>query len=148
MDSVMQVIFSWQLLLLALGITAIIQILTIILTYFEVQWLQSKFWNLLVLPLLPLLLGGLSGLLDIPMPFTNISKSASVMFGLVSGLLSTYIYHRIKDIFNIPNIHPDPPFISQGGTTVLVSTPAAPPPVVVVSPDVVITASSNPRAQI
>src|ERR1035438_4284480 len=142
MDQVFQIIFSWQLLILALGIAGIIQMLTILLTYLEVKWLDSKFWNMLCLPLLPLLLGAGSGLLNMPMPFSPMSKPASILFGLVSGLLSSFIYHRVKDLLAIPNIHPDPPFISQGGTTVLVSTPAAPPPVVV-SPDVVITASSN-----
>lgn len=59
---------------------------------------ESKLWNDLLMPILPVLLGAFGALLfkTYPYPDGLVTTGGRVIFGLVAGLLSTLFYRVIK----------------------------------------------------
>ncbi len=108
MDPILQVLLSWQFVLYGLAVSAVMYVIRQIAEYLaEVMnrsLESSKFWNDLVLPLAPIVLGVIGGLLLKNFPYPGFTPDAHgvfargdrIIFGLVSGSLSTLMYRVIK----------------------------------------------------
>jgi hypothetical protein len=59
---------------------------------------ESKLWNDLLLPILPVIIGASGGYLFKTYPYPNglITDGDRIVFGLVAGLLSTLLYRVVK----------------------------------------------------
>ncbi len=108
MDPILQVLLSWQFVLYGLAVSAVLYVLRQIAEYLaEVMnksLASSKFWNDLFLPLAPIVLGVVGALLLKSFPYPGFTPDAHgvfargdrIIFGLVSGSLSTLMYRVIK----------------------------------------------------
>lgn len=109
MDSILSIIFGWQLIIFCLAISAIVFLLRAAVEYtlsnYKVQ--HSKLWTELVLPILPILVGLISALSlsSFPYPPELNNASSRGIFGLVAGFFSELVYRIIKGLlvkkFNI-----------------------------------------------
>ena len=106
MDNILQALLSWQFVLFALAISAFTFVAKQIVE-FAIDNPSSptgnmskngRFWTQLVLPILPVVLGGSAGYLAKMYPFPDgiSSGSARIAFGLVAGLLSGLVYRVIR----------------------------------------------------
>lgn len=106
MDSILQVLLSWQFIIFSLGIVAITTVFKTIAEYLlknvQVIAKESKLWNDLMLPILPVVLGPMGALLikGYPYPEGISTGGARFVFGLVAGLLSGLVYRIVKALFN------------------------------------------------
>lgn len=93
-------LFSLQFLLFCLGLAAVIFVVRRFVEYFVKAKSVIKLWHELILPVFPVLLGGVTGLLAkmYPYPEGIVSVSGRVLFGLVAGLLSGLVYRVIKSL--------------------------------------------------
>jgi len=103
MDAVFYAIFSWQFLLLCIGIAAMTFVVRKIVEYFVLDNPKlpgsrvSKLWRELLLPIGPVVGGALVGLVSSNYPYPEGISAASgrVIFGLVAGFLSGLVYRVI-----------------------------------------------------
>lgn len=94
----------WQFILFSLGVFAITSIIRRLVDFALANWDKSrsknkgKFWNDVVLPSLPGLLGALLGGLfkQYPYPPGITSLSARIVFGLAAGLLCGVVYRVVR----------------------------------------------------
>lgn len=106
MDSILQVLLSWQFIIFSLGIVAVTTVFRTIAEYLlknvQVIAKESKLWNDLILPILPVILGSAGTLLikGYPYPDGISTGGARFVFGLVAGLLSGLVYRIVKALFN------------------------------------------------
>jgi hypothetical protein len=103
MDSIVQVLLSWQLVFFGLAVSAIVYVLRIVVGYFiglKGDPKASKLWNGLLLPILPVTIGALiaSCIKSFPYPEGLVTKPDRFLFGLVAGLLSGLFYRVIKSM--------------------------------------------------
>lgn len=100
MDQMLSTLFSLQFLLFCLGLAAVIFVVRRFVEYFVKTKSFLKLWHELILPVFPVMLGGLTGLLAKMYPYPEGIESASgrVLFGLVAGLLSGLVYRVIKSL--------------------------------------------------
>lgn len=102
MDTLLQTLFSWQFVLFSLAIAAVMFVFRTSVEYALTAWKasvkESKFWTDLILPILPVILGGLGGILFKNYPYPNDLKTIGdrFIFGAVAGLLSTLLYRVLK----------------------------------------------------
>jgi uncharacterized membrane protein YdjX (TVP38/TMEM64 family) len=100
MDFDMSVLFSSNTLIIMLAIFAVTYVLRLA---FENLWHSLKtstHWNSLVMPVIPILLGGLVCLLPNSLvPTMVVTITDKLLFGMVAGLFSGWSYNRVKDIF-------------------------------------------------
>lgn len=103
MDTVLQALLSWQFLLFCLAIAALTfvvrKIVEFILDNPRVPASKtSKLWREVLLPILPVVGGGLSGgfATHYPYPDGLTSASGRVIFGLVAGLFSGLVYRMVN----------------------------------------------------
>lgn len=94
---------SWYVVVFCLAIFAIVFMLRKILEFFAPSLLSSgtkfgKFYTEVLLPILPVFLGGLSGGIFSSYPYPEMFTSfiAHVFFGLFCGLISGLVYRVIK----------------------------------------------------
>ena len=132
MDTGLSALFSWQFLLFSLGIAVLVWFIRTILEYYLPSLMSSKFYNDLVLPLSPTLLGGIVALFATKYAYPDglSSTIGRLFFGLVAGTLSSTVYRVVKamakqriDQAGNPNFVPPPPPQSTN-TTVVISAPA------------------------
>lgn len=106
MDSILQVLLSWQFIIFSLGIVAMTTVFRTIAEYLlknvQVIAKESKLWNDLILPILPVVLGPVGAMLikGYPYPEGIATSGAKFVFGLVAGLLSGLVYRVVKALFN------------------------------------------------
>lgn len=106
MDSILQILLSWQFIIFSLGIVAVITVFRTIAEYLlkNVKFMakESKLWAELILPILPVILGPIGSILikEYPYPEGISTNGARFVFGLVAGLLSGLVYRIIKGLFN------------------------------------------------
>lgn len=114
--------FSASFLFYCFAIFAITFIVRTIVEYFIHSAKNSNIWNNLLLPLLPLLLGGISGIFAkmYPDPLGT-SIFAREAFGLTAGLLSGLVYKMLKGYLKTQF-----PSISTDDTATTTSVPPAP----------------------
>ncbi len=104
MDPILQTLLSWQFILFSLSIVAVVLVVKTVVEYvmsvYAAAAKESKLWNKLILPILPIVWGGLQGLMLRKFPYPDALTHAGdrVMFGLVAGLLSTFIYSVVKGL--------------------------------------------------
>lgn len=104
MDPILQTLLSWQFILFSLSIVAVVLVIKTVVEYmmsvYAAAAKESKLWNKLILPILPIVWGGLLGLIlrKFPYPDALIHAGDRVVFGLVAGLLSTFIYSVVKGL--------------------------------------------------
>ena len=98
-----QVLWSWQLITFSLSVVAMVFVLKTVCEYTisaitKTDPQNSKIWNDMILPILPILMGMIGGFLFIGFPYPDglVSPSGRFIFGSVSGLLSTTVYRYIK----------------------------------------------------
>lgn len=108
MDPILQVLLSWRFVMFGLAIAAVMFILRTILEYVvglcHGNLANSKLWNDLLLPILPIFIGAGSAYLLRLFPYPGFTPDANghillgdrIIFGLVAGLLSTLMYRVIK----------------------------------------------------
>jgi len=99
MDTILQAFLSWQFLAFSLSIGAIIYVIRQVVEYAMIHWWplkqwkaankQSKVWRALILPILPILLGGASFFITTyPYPEGFNTSAGRLAFGLVAGFTS------------------------------------------------------------
>lgn len=104
MDTLLQTLLSWQFILFSLGIAAGMYVLRTIVEYMMNIWQvtakESKLWNDLLLPVLPVIFGAITGIVfkSYPYPDALTTGGDRFMFGAVAGLLSTLLYRVIKSL--------------------------------------------------
>ncbi len=102
MDPILQTLLSWQFMLFGLAIAAVVFIVRTIVEYLIENYTpfakETKLWNDLILPLLPVFLGPIGACLvkKFPYPDGLTDTDSRVIFGLVAGLLSTLLYRVVK----------------------------------------------------
>ena len=106
MDTALQAILSYQFVIFCLAISAITYVVTIVATYyFNMKGYilkESHLWSNLILPLFPIILGICIALLikQYPYPVDMTSYGSRFLFGLVAGLISTFVWRWIKALMN------------------------------------------------
>ena len=100
MDSILEMLLSWQFIVFALAIAALIFVIRQSVEYFIVKLKIKKIWNNLFLPILPVIVGGLLGFLLKTYPYPNgvTTIEGRTIFGLVAGLMSGLLYRVIKSL--------------------------------------------------
>jgi hypothetical protein len=102
MDPILQVLLSWQFVLFSLAVAAVMYVFRIVVEYifsfFKVDPKNPKWWNDLVLPILPVFIGAFGALhfQSFPYPDGLTTHGDRLIFGLVAGLLSTLLYRVFK----------------------------------------------------
>jgi len=99
MDPILSILLCWQLIFFGLAIAAIVFVVRTIVEYFQKNK-EAKLWNKLILPVLPIISGGVVGRLlkSFPYPDGLTHYWDRVIFGMVAGLLSTFMYRMIKNL--------------------------------------------------
>lgn len=98
MDPILQIFLSWQFLIFCVAIIAVVFIIRKIAEYGLANWApimkETKLWNDLILPILPVVVGFLGGLAikSYPYPYGLTNTVSRCIFGLGAGLLSTLLY--------------------------------------------------------
>jgi hypothetical protein len=123
MDTILQTLLSWQFLIFGTAVAAVMFVLRKTIEYAMANWTplakESKLWNELLLPILPVIIGCSGALLfkTYPYPDGLTTNGGRFIFGLVAGLLSTLIYRVTKAMINQK---------ISGVTSVATGTPDAP----------------------
>lgn len=117
MDPILQMLLSWQFIVFGLAIAALVFVIRQLIDYSLERWVKLrqkekklKLWTNLVLPILPVLLGGICGFLvkTYPYPQELTTPGGRVVFGLVAGLMSGLLYRVIKSLlFQKVTVEPD-----------------------------------------
>jgi hypothetical protein len=103
MDTALQTLLSWQFVMLCLGIAAITFVVRkigyFLINYYSLKKLELV-WGELIMPILPVVLGGsVAGLISkYPFPEVVSTLSGRVFFGLVAGMLSGLVYRVTKSM--------------------------------------------------
>lgn len=106
MDPILQILLSWQFILFGLAVAALVYVLRIVVEYvlisFNIDPKIPKWWNDLVLPVLPVVLGPMCSIFikTFPYPDGLITVGSRLIFGLVAGLLSTLLYRIVKALLS------------------------------------------------
>jgi len=102
MDPILQTLLSWQFVIFSMAIAAVMFVLRTLAEYAMSNWAsaakESKLWNDLLLPILPVIVGPAAAVLikAFPYPDCLTTSSSRFIFGLVAGLLSTLLYRVFK----------------------------------------------------
>lgn len=144
MDPILQTLLSWQFIFFGLSISAVVFVIRKIVEYLMSQYAvvakESTLWNKLLLPILPIVLGGVIGLFFrlFPYPDGLTLKWDRVMFGVVAGLLSTFMYGTVKALFQQKIVS------AIGSLTTATPAPPLPPPPATPAADASPAASAKP----
>lgn len=104
MDTILQILLSWQFITFGLAIAAVVFVIRKIVEYLMETYTslskETKLWNHLMLPILPVLLGVLSSYFfkTFPYPGGLSATDSRVIFGLVAGLFSGLIYRIVNGL--------------------------------------------------
>ena len=101
MESMLQTLLSWQFVVFGLCIAAVMFTVRKAVEYVLVTWKgkkNSKIWNDLLLPILPLFVGTLGAyvITSYPYPEELATDGGRAAFGLVAGLMSGLFYRSDK----------------------------------------------------
>jgi len=102
MDNALTQLVSWSFLLFSLCVVVITYIIRTVLEYKSDKLKDLKFWNKLVLPLMPIAAGIILAIIIKDYPYSESIKSlpGRIMFGSVSGLLSGLLWRLVKALIN------------------------------------------------
>lgn len=150
MDPILQVLLSWQFVLFSLAVAAVMYVIRIVVEFILVEIKidpkKPQWWNDLVMPILPVIIGCFAAVnfTSFPYPDGLTTKGDRIVFGLVAGLLSTLLYRVFKALLyqkiqslvqSLPGADPTP---------VLAPTPALPTPVAPVPDPTVVAPVAAP----
>ena len=117
MDPILTMLITWQFVVFGLAIAALIFVIRKLAEFLLLDWFKVsqkskilKLWNDLMLPILPVLVGGLCGFLFKTYPYPNqlSSNGGRIIFVLVAGLMSGLLYRVIKSLlFSKITIEPE-----------------------------------------
>src|SRR5271165_793647 len=98
MDNGIALLFSWQFILFALGVSVIMWFLRTILEYIFPNIDKNKFWSELCVPLLPPTIGAVISYFATKYAYPDglASLSGRLLFGSVAGLLSGLVFQVAK----------------------------------------------------
>lgn len=135
MDPILQVLLSWQFVFFGLAIATVVYVLRLIVQYLaslaKKDLKTSNLWNNLIMPITPIVLGVVAALLLKSFPYPGFAPDAHgvfargdrIIFGLVTGLMSTVMYRSIKALFYQKIVGFAQSFSNGNGTTVNVNVP-------------------------
>lgn len=105
-DTILQTLLSWQFLVFGIAVAAVMSVLRTLIEYLMTSWApvakESKLWNELLLPILPVIIGSCAAVYDRTFPYPDglTTKGGRLVFGLVAGLLSTLFYRVVKALID------------------------------------------------
>jgi len=106
MDQAFQALLTWQFLFFCLAIAALTfvfrKIGDFIINNYKWAAIVVRFWNDLMLPILPVVLGCVTALIlkKYPYPDNLTTGGSRFIWGLVAGLLSGLVYRIVKSFLN------------------------------------------------
>lgn len=136
MDPILQVLLSWQFVLFGLAVAFAVYVLRLIVEYIagalKKDLSTSKFWNDLLLPILPIVFGVVGAWLVTNFPYPGFTPNAAgvvargdrLIFGLVAGGFSTMMYRVVKALLYQKLVDTAN---TLTGTTTTPTTTSAPP---------------------
>lgn len=115
MDSALNSLLSWQFIMFSLGVFVVTWIIRSVVEYFVPKAVNSKFWESLCLPIMPVVVGATIAYFATKYAYPNglTSLSDRLLFGSVAGLLSSSLYKVIKAALK-DKIQS---YVNQGSTT-------------------------------
>lgn len=150
LDALFQAFFSPQFLFICLAVYVVTYVVRIGIRAVWKGSNTNRLWNELVVPLLPVVLGGLLGLAAKTFVWPDLASKTvlgRVMYGAICGLFSAFIYGRVRSwLKSKPSAGADAKVDEQllpsipvtlSGTPAVPSTPPAPvvvPPAAAVPP--------------
>lgn len=135
MDPILQVLLSWQFVFFGLAVATVMYVFRLIVEYLaslaKKDLSTSNLWNHLVLPVAPIVLGVVAAILLKTFPYPGFTPDAHgmvargdrIIFGLVTGSMSTIMYRTIKALFYQKIVGFAQNFSGNNGTTVNVNVP-------------------------
>lgn len=98
MDNALTQLISWNFFLFSLGIVAITYVVRTLVEYFITTVKTLDLWEKVILPIAPIILGGLIAIFATKYPYPDglVSLSSRVIFGMVAGLLSGFTWKLIR----------------------------------------------------
>jgi len=104
MDNALSALLSTEFIFFCLMISGVTYVLRVVVEYFSPKLYNSKAWNDLIMPIMPILLGATVGVFAKLYPYpTGVGSALSsrVIFGFAGGLLGSQIYRFIKTAINL-----------------------------------------------
>ena len=111
MDPILQVLLSWQFVFFGLAVATVMYVIRQVVEYLasvlKKDLTKSQLWNHLVMPITPIALGVIGAIMlkTFPYPgftpdsFGMVARGDRIIFGLVTGSMSTLMYRTIKALF-------------------------------------------------
>jgi hypothetical protein len=135
MDPILQVLLSWQFVFFGLAVATVMYVFRLIVEYLATlakkDLTTSNLWNHLIMPVMPIVLGVVAAILLKTFPYPGftpdahgvIARGDRIIFGLVTGSMSTIMYRTIKALFYQKIVGFAQNFSNGNGTTVNVNVP-------------------------
>ena len=103
MDQALSQFFTWQFLMACLGIYAITFVVRTVVDYYVETEKTMKFWQNLVLPIMPIIFGGVGAWLlkGFPYPDGLVLLAGKITWAGVAGLLSSAVYRLINAMISL-----------------------------------------------
>jgi hypothetical protein len=106
MDPILQVFLSWQFIIFAVAIMAVVHVIRMFAEYGLSNWKplmkESKLWNDLIMPILPIVVGVLGALVIKSYPYPNnlTATGSRFIFGLGAGMLASTLFRFVMASIN------------------------------------------------
>ena len=109
MDNIINVLLSFSFVMFCIMTAAFVFVVRKIVEQFWSKAKDTKWWRDLLLPIMPIIFGGLIGLVAKMYPYPGDIKSASgrIMFGVAAGMLGGNIYRAIKSMIKAKDTLPE-----------------------------------------
>ena len=103
------IFLSWNFGLLACSVSIIMYVIKLNISYFINKLNSIQFYQKIVLPLLPLILGAIIAIIPgFPFPPEIITISSKILLGIVAGSLSGLIYKLfVRGIYGFLSVQPE-----------------------------------------
>ena len=98
MDQLLEALLSFQFALMCLGIGVTVFVIRTVTEYLfkNVFKKENMLWTEVILPLLPIVLGGLTSFFEDVYPDNVTSRLSKVFFGLIAGSASSFVFRTFK----------------------------------------------------
>lgn len=100
MDSAIQILLSWQFLILCLGVASVTFVFRKLFDFLILKYFKNgqKFWSEVAVPILPVVVGGCIAKFveQYPYPEDINTQSGKMFFGLIAGMFSGLVYRVAK----------------------------------------------------